>query len=233
MAKILIVDDDENIREILENILRKSDQNYDIITACDGEEALNLFKAQKPDIVLLDLMLPKKSGEQVFDEIHKISDCPILIISAKDDPVDRVVNIEKGADDYITKPFNSREVAGRVKNNLNRYQRQKEWQDQSDEKCVEYDGLYINLTKYEIRVRGVPIVAPPKEMELIYHLASNPNIVFSRNKLLDVVWGFEYFGDSRTVDVHIKRLREKLDKVSEEWSLKTVWGVGYKFEVRD
>ena len=174
-------------------------------------------------------MMPQLDGWQVCREIRKKSQCPIIMLTAKGEVFDKVLGLELGADDYVVKPFEAKEVIARVKAVL----RRSGAQNQKKAKEVRYDGLYINMENYELRVRGKQIDTPPKEMELIYHLASNPNRVYTRDQLLDEVWGFEYYGDSRTVDVHVKRLREKLDGVSDQWTLKTVWGVGYKFEVKD
>lgn len=224
--KILIADDDRNICELLRLYLEK--EGYEPLIACDGEEAMQRFETDKPDLILLDVMMPRLDGWQVCRKIRKKSQCPILMLTAKGELFDKVLGLELGADDYIVKPFEAKEVVARVKAVLRRCG----VGEKEKVKEVSYDGLYINMENYELRVRGEQIDAPPKEMELIYHLASNPNRVYTRDQLLDEVWGFEYYGDSRTVDVHIKRLREKLEGVSEEWTLKTVWGVGYKFEVK-
>ena len=224
--KILVADDDSNICELLRLYLTK--EGYLPIMANDGEEALRLFETETPDLVLLDIMMPRLDGWQVCRKIRKKSDCPILMLTAKGELFDKLLGLELGADDYIVKPFEAKEVVARIKAVLRRSgigQKEKVRE-------VTYDNLYINMENYELRVNGTLINTPPKEMELIYHLASNPNRVYTRDQLLDEVWGFEYFGDSRTVDVHIKRLREKLDGISEQWTLKTVWGVGYKFEVK-
>ena len=225
--KILIVDDDANIAELISLYLTK--ECYETMIVNDGEEALSVFKTFQPNLILLDLMLPGIDGYQVCREIRSKSSTPIIMLSAKGEVFDKVLGLELGADDYVVKPFEAKEVVARVKAVL----RRSGAQDQKKTKEVSYDGLYINMENYELRVRGKQIDTPPKEMELIYHLASNPNRVYTRDQLLDEVWGFEYYGDSRTVDVHIKRLREKLDGVSDQWTLKTVWGVGYKFEVHD
>ena len=192
-------------------------------------DALRLFEAERPDFVLLDIMLPGLDGWQVCREIRKQSQCPIIMITAKGETFDTVLGLELGADDYITKPFESKVVVARIRAVLRRTGQP----SSMPIKEVKWDKLSINLTNYELRVDGKQIDTPPKEMELIYHLASNPNRVFTRDQLLDEVWGFDYYGDSRTVDVHIKRLREKLEGVSDKWVLKTVWGVGYKFEVKE
>ena len=224
--KILIVDDDENICELLRLYLEKD--GFETIVANDGEQAVDYAAKYSPDLILLDIMLPKLDGWQVCREIRKSSEVPIIMLTAKGETFDKILGLELGADDYISKPFDTKEVIARIKAVLRRsHDSEKSSQIQE----VRYDKLRINLTNYELEVNGVKIDTPPKELELIYHLASNPNRVYTRDQLLDEVWGFDYYGDSRTVDVHIKRLREKLEGVSEQWSLKTVWGVGYKFEV--
>ena len=225
--KIMVVDDDSNICELLRLYLEK--EGFDPVIAPNGVKALELFDSEKPDLILLDVMMPQLDGWQVCREIRKKSQCPIIMLTAKGEVFDKVLGLELGADDYVVKPFEAKEVIARVKAVL----RRSGVQNQKKAKEVSYDGLYINMENYELRVRGKQIDTPPKEMELIYHLASNPNRVYTRDQLLDEVWGFEYYGDSRTVDVHVKRLREKLDGVSDQWTLKTVWGVGYKFEVKD
>lgn len=227
MAKILIVDDDRNICELLRLYIEK--EGFETRVAYDGNQALSTFAAFDPDLVLLDIMLPELDGWQVCREIRKTSDCPIIMITAKGEVFDKVLGLELGADDYVVKPFETKEIVARINAILRRTGRKEE----NKLKEVSFENLSINLTNYELKVKGVPVDTPPKEMELIYHLASNPNRVFTRDQLLDEVWGFDYYGDSRTVDVHVKRLREKLEGVSEKWALKTVWGVGYKFEVRE
>ena len=225
--KILVVDDDLNICELLRLYLEKED--YTVVIANDGASAVSTFNAENPALVLLDIMLPKLDGWQVCREIRKFSEVPIIMLTAKGEVFDRVLGLELGADDYVVKPFDAKEVIARIKAVLRRSA-----SSMADEvKEVHYDKLSINLTNYELRVNGVQVDTPPKEMELIFHLAKNPNRVFTRDQLLDEVWGFDYYGDSRTVDVHIKRLREKLDGVSDKWELRTVWGVGYKFETRE
>ena len=224
--KILIVDDDVNICELLRLYLTK--ENYDTLVCNDGESALKITLEQKPDLVLLDIMLPKLDGWQVCRAIRKESDVPIIMITAKGETFDKILGLELGADYYVTKPFDAKEVVARVKAVLRRCCPDND----NDIKEVRFDKLSINLTNYELVVDGKAVDTPPKELELVYHLASNPNRVYTRDQLLDEVWGFDYYGDSRTVDVHVKRLREKLEGVSDEWSLKTVWGVGYKFEVK-
>ena len=226
--KILVVDDDTNICELLRLYLEK--EGYVVKIVNDGVSAINAFKQENPDLTLLDIMIPKLDGWQVCREIRKFSDKPIIMLTAKGETFDKVLGLELGADDYVTKPFDTKEVVARIKAVL---RRTAPASDTSDVKEVSYDKLSINLTNYEMKVNGVSVDTPPKELELIYHLASNPNRVFTRDQLLDEVWGFDYYGDSRTVDVHIKRLREKLEGVSDKWELKTVWSVGYKFETKD
>ena len=226
--KILVVDDDTNICELLRLYLEKA--GYVVKIVNDGVSAINAFKQENPDLTLLDIMIPKLDGWQVCREIRKFSDKPIIMLTAKGETFDKVLGLELGADDYVTKPFDTKEVVARIKAVL---RRTAPASDTSDVKEVNYDKLSINLTNYEMKVNGVSVDTPPKELELIYHLASNPNRVFTRDQLLDEVWGFDYYGDSRTVDVHIKRLREKLEGVSDKWELKTVWSVGYKFETKD
>ena len=225
--KILIVDDDENICELLRLYLEKD--GFDTVVAGDGEQAVEYATKYSPDLILLDIMLPKLDGWQECREIRKTSETPIIMLTAKGETFDKILGLELGADDYVSKPFDTKEVIARIKAVLRRTH-DSDKSSQINE--VRYDKLRINLTNYELEVNGVKIDTPPKELELIYHLASNPNRVYTRDQLLDEVWGFDYYGDSRTVDVHVKRLREKLENVSDEWSLKTVWGVGYKFEVK-
>lgn len=224
--KILVADDDPNICELLRLYLEK--EGYEAVIASNGEEAVSLFFKSSPDLVLLDIMMPKLDGWQTCKRIRETSDCPIIMLTAKGEVFDRVLGLDLGADDYIVKPFDTKEVIARIKAVLRRTASPAE----PEVKEVSYDKLIINLTNYELWVDGKQIDTPPKELELIYHLASNPNRVFTRDQLLDEIWGYDYYGDSRTVDVHVKRLREKLEGVSDKWALKTVWGVGYKFEVR-
>lgn len=224
--KILVVDDDENICELLRLYLEK--ENFQVITCADGQSAVELEKTERPSLILLDIMLPKLDGWQVCREIRKNSDVPIIMVTAKSDTFDKILGLELGADDYVAKPFDAKEVVARVKAVLRRNSND----TSSKTKVVTFDKMTINIENYELIVDGKNIDTPPKELELIFHLASNPNRVYTRDQLLDEVWGFDYYGDSRTVDVHVKRLREKLENVSEQWSLKTVWGVGYKFEVK-
>lgn len=225
--KILIVDDDVNICELLRLYLEKD--GFETIVANDGKTAVDYALKYSPDLVLLDIMLPLLDGWQVCRQIRKSSEVPIIMLTAKGETFDKILGLELGADDYVTKPFDTKEVIARIKAVLRR-SNDNDKQNQVEE--VRYDKLRINLTNYELVVDSKRIDTPPKELELIYHLASNPNRVYTRDQLLDEVWGFDYYGDSRTVDVHVKRLREKLENVSDEWSLKTVWGVGYKFEIK-
>lgn len=226
--KILVVDDDKNICELLRLYLEK--EGYSVILCHDGQEAVVKFNALDPDLILLDIMLPSLDGWQVCREIRKKSNVPIIMLTAKGETFDKVLGLELGADDYVVKPFDTKEIVARIKAVLRRISQGA----QSEEvKEVVYDKLVVNMTRYELKVNGRVIDTPPKELELLFHLASNPNRVYTRDQLLDEVWGFEYYGDSRTIDVHVKRLREKLEGISEKWALKTVWGVGYKFEVNE
>lgn len=222
--KILVVDDDRNICDLLRMYLEK--EGYAVVMAHNGMDAVNSFNSENPDLVLLDIMLPQLDGWQVCREIRKTSEKPIIMLTAKDEVFDKVLGLELGADDYVTKPFDTKEIVARIKAVLRRTSAVKS----GELKEVRYDKLSINLSNYEMKVDGVAVDTPPKELELIYHLASNPDRVFTRDQLLDDVWGFDYYGDSRTVDVHIKRLRDKLKGVSDEWELRTIWSVGYKFE---
>ena len=228
LGKILVVDDDKNICELLRLYLEK--EGYSVILAHDGEEALLKFETLHPELVLLDIMLPGLDGWQVCREIRKKSMAPIIMLTAKGETFDKVLGLELGADDYVVKPFDTKEIIARVKAVLRRVGQSSQV---NDVKEVSYDKLTVNMTRYELKVDGRVVDTPPKELELLFHLASNPNRVYTRDQLLDEVWGFEYYGDSRTIDVHVKRLREKLEGVSDKWCLKTVWGVGYKFEVTD
>lgn len=228
--KILIVDDDNNIAELISLYLTK--ECYDTKIVNDGEQALIAFEHYKPNMLLLDLMLPGIDGYQVCREIRAKSDVPIIMLSAKGEVFDKVLGLELGADDYILKPFDSKELAARVKAVLRRFQPAKpEAYASVDIKCVEYPGLIVNLSNYSVTYDGQQIDMPPKELELLYFLASSPNQVFTREQLLDNIWGYEYVGDTRTVDVHVKRLREKI-KDKPTWRIATVWGIGYKFEVK-
>ena len=224
--KVLIVEDDGNIAELLHLYLEK--EGFETQVAGDGGKGVELFRSFQPDLVLLDIMLPVMDGWGVLKKIREHDKTPVIMLTAKGETEDKVTGLEGGADDYIVKPFEMKEVLARIHAVLRRLGGEEEG---SGEKKLSFDKLVINLDSYELLVDGKRVDTPPKELELLYHLASAPNRVFTRNQLLDEVWGFDYFGDSRTVDVHIKRLREKLEGVSDQWRLKTVWGVGYKFEV--
>ena len=223
--QVLIVEDDGNIAELLHLYLEK--EGFETAVANDGGKGVELFRSFQPDLVLLDIMLPVMDGWAVLKKIREGSKTPVIMLTAKGELSDKVQGLESGADDYIVKPFEMKEVLARIHAVLRRYGAE----EGGGEKKLSFDKLVINLDSYELLVDGKRVDTPPKELELLYHLAASPNRVFTRNQLLDEVWGFDYFGDSRTVDVHIKRLREKLEGVSDQWSLKTVWGVGYKFEV--
>lgn len=225
--RVLVVDDDKNICEIVRLYLDK--EGFEVIIANDGQTAIDLFKQKTPSVVVLDVMLPKMDGFQVCREIRRVSNIPIIMLTAKGETFDKVLGLELGADDYMVKPFENKELVARIKAILRRY----DPKDNSDKEIV-YPNIIINLTNYELKINGASVDIPPKELELLYFLATNPNKVFTREQLLETVWGFDYFGDSRTVDVHVKRLREKLELAGENqsWQLKTVWGVGYKFEVK-
>ena len=225
-TKILVVDSDPNISDLLKMYFEG--EGYEVKTVADGAEGIGYFKMYEPDLVLLDVMLPKKDGWQVCREIREISSKPIIMISSKGEVFDKVLGLELGADDFVVKPFDIKELSARVKAVLRRYQVQG---SQTDDDVIRFDNIEISKLKYELKLKGRSIDIPPKELELLYFLASNYNRVFTRDALLDKVWGFDYLGDSRTVDVHVKRLREKLGGVSEKWTIKTVWGVGYKFEL--
>ena len=224
MRKILIVEDDGNIRELLRLYLER--EGYEITEAANGEEGVELWRKINPDMILLDVMMPIMDGWQVCKIIRKESKVPIIIMTAKGETFDKVNGLEMGADDYIVKPLEMREVIARVRAIFRRLAPE-------DSGKISFDKLTVDKQAYDLIVDGKRVDAPPKEIELLYFLASNPNRVFTRAQLLDDVWGFDYFGDTRTVDVHVKRLREKLEGVSDKWDLKTVWGVGYKFETRD
>lgn len=230
--KILVVDDDANICELLRLYLTK--EGYQVTTAGDGEEGLEKFNQIKPDMVLLDVMMPRMDGLEVCRRIRKAGNTPVMMLTAKGETFDKVLGLELGADDYMIKPFDSKELVARVKAVLRRYQQAAvpaaaQTDQQGD--YVEYPDLIVNLTNYSVIYMGHSIEMPPKELELLYFLASSPNQVFTREQLLDHIWGYEYIGDTRTVDVHIKRLREKI-KDHANWALTTVWGIGYKFEVK-
>ncbi|HHW32334.1 MAG TPA: response regulator transcription factor [Clostridiaceae bacterium] len=224
-TKVLVIDDDINICELIRLYLEK--EGYEVLTVYNGNKAIEVFSDFAPNIVILDIMLPGSDGWQVCREIRKISNIPIIMLSAKGEIFDKVLGLELGADDYIVKPFEPKELVARIKAVLRRY----EHKDVNSQEVV-YPNLVINKTNYTVKLNGKEIEMPPKELELLYFLATNPNKVFTREQLLDQVWGFDFYGDSRTVDVHIKRLREKLDSQNQSFQLKTVWGVGYKFEVK-
>ena len=224
--KVLIIDDDENICIMITLFLEK--EGYDVDSINDGADAVDTFKDFDPDIVLLDIMLPNKDGNQICREIREISTKPIIMITAKGDTFDKVLGLELGADDFLVKPIDMKELSARIKAVLRRYSTTDKI---SDNEVIHFENIEISLQKYELKLNGKSVEIPPKELQLLYFLASNYNRVFTRDQLLDKVWGFDYLGDSRTVDVHIKRLREKLEGKSDKWELKTVWGVGYKFEV--
>ena len=226
-TKILVIDDDATICESIKNYFEK--EGYEVMAVCDGVAGVDSFKLYNPDIVLLDIALPKKDGWQVCREIREVSNQPLILISAKSDTFDKVLGLELGADDYLTKPFDMKELSARIKAVLRRTRSHSA--PKNDGEIIKFDNIEISLQKYELKLAGRSIDIPPKELELLYFLAFNRNRVFTRDQLLDKVWGFDYLGDSRTVDVHIKRLREKLEGVSDKWVLKTVWGVGYKFEI--
>ena len=227
LTKILVCDDDKNICELLRLYLEKD--NFAVSIANDGEEALTKFNIKEPDLMLLDVMMPRLDGWQVCREVRKKSDCPIIMITAKGETFDKVLGLELGADDYVVKPFDVKELSARVKAVLRRTRSHAP--AKSDNEIIKFENIEISLQKYELKLNGKSVDVPPKELELLYFLAYNRNRVFTRDQLLDKVWGFDYLGDSRTVDVHIKRLREKLEGASDKWILKTVWGVGYKFEI--
>ena len=226
-TKILVIDNDTVICETIKNYFEK--EGYEVKTVNDGVLGIDSFKLYNPDIVLLDVLLPKKDGWQVCREIREVSNQPIIMISTKSDTFDKVLGLELGADDYVVKPFDIKELSARVKAVLRRSRSNAV--TNNDNEVIKFDNIEISLQKYELKLIGKPIDIPPKELELLYFLAYNRNRVFTRDQLLDKVWGFDYLGDSRTVDVHVKRLREKLEGVSDKWVLKTVWGVGYKFEI--
>jgi len=227
--KVLVVEDDINISELLRLYMEKD--GFEVFQATDGSEGIRMAQEKAPDLILLDIMLPVVDGWVVCSEVRKTSQVPIIMLTAKGETFDKVSGLEMGADDYVTKPFEVKELMARIHAVMRRTEG--EGAAHPVEKKLVFDKLVVNLDSYELVVDGKRMEVPPKEMELLYHLASSPNRVFTRNQLLDEVWGFDYFGDSRTVDVHIKRLREKLEGVSDKWSLKTVWGVGYKFELLD
>lgn len=223
-SKILIVDDDENISELIALYLEK--EGYGTKSVNNGNTAVEVFKSYMPNLVILDLMLPGRDGFDVCKDIRQISTVPIIMLTAKGETFDKILGLELGADDYMVKPFDTKELTARVKAVLRRYTPKKE-----NSKQIILPGLVINLSNYAVTYHDDKIEMPPKELELLYFLASNPNQVFTREQLLDRIWGYEYIGDTRTVDVHVKRIREKI-KETDEWGIKTVWGIGYKFEVR-
>ncbi len=225
---ILIIEDDPNIAELIRLYLEKD--NFEVTIASDGKTGVDTFYSSKPDLILLDIMLPEMDGWEVCREIRKTDKTPIIMLTAKDETVDKITGLELGADDYIAKPFDMKEVIARIHAVLRRYTG--DGVPESDSKDIKtFHNLVINMSAYEVIIAGKKVEMPPKELELLNYLASHPNRVFTRNQLLDDVWGFEYLGDSRTVDVHVKRLREKINGASDKWSLATVWGVGYKFEI--
>ena len=226
MLKILLVDDDPNIRQLVNLYLQK--EGFEVMMADRGDEALKMFKASPPNLILLDIMLPGMDGWQVCREVRKISNIPIIMLTAKDETFDKVLGLELGADDYVAKPFDMKELVARIKAVTRRFQAA-----DAPEKELVFPGLTININQYTVMYMGKELEMPPKELELLYFLASHPGMVFTREQLLEQVWGYDYFGDSRTVDVHVKRLREKLTEGEKlGWQIKTVWGVGYKFEVK-
>ena len=223
--RILVAEDNADIANLLRLYLEK--EGWEVVTAEDGVAAMEAFHKHKPDLALLDIMMPRKDGRQVCEEIRKESSIPVIMVTAKGEIADKVACFEIGADDYIVKPFDMKEVILRIRAVIRRAG------VEEGAKHVEYDGISVDLDSYSLILGGKEVDAPPKEIELLYFLASNPGTVFTRDQLLDQVWGFDYFGDTRTIDVHVKRLREKLEGVSDKWSLRTVWGVGYKFEVKE
>ena len=223
---VLVVEDDINISQLLQLYLEK--EGYAVTTAADGGQGLEKFRAIHPDLVLLDVMMPVMDGWAVCKAIREESQTPVIMLTAKSEVDDKIAGLKSGADDYITKPFEMKEVLARIEAVLRRSERSA---PKADARRLVFDKLTIDMDAFELNIDGKKVEAPPKEMELLFYLASSPNRVYTRNQLLDEVWGFDYFGDSRTVDVHVKRLREKLEGVSQQWCLKTVWGVGYKFEV--
>lgn len=223
--KVLVIDDDVNICELIRLYLEK--EGYEVLSVYNGKDGIQAFSDYSPNLVILDIMLPGADGWQVCREIRKVSNIPIIMLTAKGETFDKVLGLELGADDYIVKPFDPKELVARVKAVLRRY----EHKDYDTQEVV-FPNLVVNRSNYTVKLNGKQIELPPKELELLFFLASNPNKVFTREQLLEHVWGFDFFGDSRTVDVHIKRLREKIDNENQIWQLKTVWGVGYKFEVK-
>lgn len=228
IQKVLIADDEKHIREILKMYCEK--EGFDVIEAADGAEAILKVQSEKPDILILDIMMPVMDGLEVCKQVRKMSDLPIIMLTAKDEDDDRILGLEIGADDYITKPFNSREVVARIKAVLRRAGAQEKQEGSSR---VEYDGLTIDMEEYQVVAFGQKMTFTAKEMELLWCLATNPGKAFSRNQLLETIWGYSYYGDTRTVDTHIKRIRQKLNiPENSKWDITTIWGVGYKFEVK-
>ena len=226
--KVLIIEDDVNIAELIRLYLEKD--GFTVATALNGAIGVAEFKRFEPDLILLDIMMPVLDGWGVCREIRATSNVPIIMLTSKGETLDKVTGLEMGADDYIVKPFEVRELLARIHAVLRRFDNKA---GAPEQRRLTFDNLVIDMDSFELLVNGTRVDAPPKEMELLFHLATSPNRVYTRNQLLDEVWGFDYFGDSRTVDVHVKRLREKLENVSDKWVLKTVWGVGYKFELAD
>ncbi len=227
--KVMIVDDDQHIAELISLYLSK--EGYETMEIYDGREAVEKIGSFQPDMLLLDLMLPGMDGYKVCTEIRKISDIPVIMLTAKGETFDKVLGLELGADDYMVKPFDPKELVARVKAVLRRYDQKASQKEDKNKKLV-FSDLEINISNYTVEYHGEYVDFPPKEFELLHYLAEHPNQVFTREQLLDRIWGYEYIGDTRTVDVHIKRIREKLNKQEQNWSIKTVWGVGYKFEVK-
>ena len=226
-AKVMLIDDDESLHVLMRRIVE--DAGYAFCAAFDGEEGLTLLAGEKPDLLLLDVMMPGIDGWEVCRKIRQNNQTPIIMLTAKGETYDKVLGLELGADDYIVKPFETKEVTARIKAVLRRCGSK----DEENKGVYDFDNLHLDMNRYELKVKGKVVDAPPKELELLACLAGHPNRVYTRDQLLDEVWGFEYYGDSRTIDVHVKRLREKLEGASEQWNLKTVWGVGYKFEVKE
>jgi len=225
-TKILLVDDDPNIRQLVNLYLEK--EGFEVMMAARGDDAVKMFKTSPPNLILLDLMLPGMDGWQVCREVRKVSNIPIIMLTAKDETFDKVLGLELGADDYMVKPFDTKELVARIKAVLRRFQ-----PNETPSKELVFPGLTVNISQYTVNYMGRELEMPPKELELLHFLASHPGMVFTREQLLEQVWGYDYFGDSRTVDVHVKRLREKLPEGEQMgWQIKTVWGVGYKFEVK-
>lgn len=223
--KIFIIDDDFNVREILSLYLKK--EGYNVLSYSSGDEALSAYTQEKPDLIILDIMMPGMDGWEVLKEIRKVSKMPVMMLSAKGETIDKVSGFDLGADDYVVKPFDAKEIVARVK----ALERRTVEANKEEKNQYKYDNLIIDMNDYSVIFEGKQIDMPPKEIELLRFLASNPNVVFNREQLLEQVWGFDFYGDTRTIDVHIKRLREKLPTKTENWSIKTVWGIGYKFEV--